>query len=266
MSDDKETKTIPSSFSWSSWKKESIISTEKLRYDEKNGLPYFVDRVNLVTDSYQTDKSGLVTYNFNNHGWRGSLNYEVDKAHPQIFNVCVGCSLMEGVGLHEEQTASYKIQEHTGIETYNLSLEGTGADYILWILSFLLKFGDPDYIGRTKINTELSDNLDYYDPLDTQRSVPKNKQLNKVYILICYTDRYLKVFEGEKYLQNIQHTKPQGESYKLTLIEQICKYRNWKVLRTNNTHVESFDKSADKLHPNEDFQDEVFNGFIKEGI
>jgi len=190
-------------------------------YNGPYNLPCFTQRVNKVLNEYQTDESGDVEYKFNNMGWRGSTDF------PQAskFDIIVGCSFIEGVGLKEEQLCATKLQEWSGIQTYNLGMNGTGADYLLWI-------------------------LDLCEQVDS---------INNVYVLSCYEGRELKVYDN--HVEIIQKDSTQHEDHKTRYVERICKLNGWSFQRTHNDIIQSYPKAYDNLHPNEDFQNMIFEEF-----
>ena len=185
-------------------------------------LPCFTQRIDNVLNKYQTDDSGDVEYKFNNMGWRDSKFF----SNGGKFDLIVGCSFIEGVGLKEEQLCATKLQEYTNIPTFNLGMNGTGADYLLWILDLCEGIED----------------------------------LNNVYALSCYQGRELKVYEN--HVEIIQGGKEDDEEYKTRYVERICKLNNWSFQRTHNDIVESYPKAYDNQHPNEDFQDMIYEEFL----
>ena len=186
------------------------------------GLPCFTQRIDKVVNKYQTDNSGDVEYKFNNMGWRDSKFFPNDGK----FDIIVGCSFIEGVGLKQEQLCATKLQEYTNIPTFNLGMNGTGADYLLWILDLCEGIED----------------------------------LNNVYALSCYEGRELKVYENR--VEIIQGDRGDNEEYKTRYVERICKLNNWSFQRTHNDIVESYPKAYDNQHPNEDFQDMIYEEFL----
>ena len=186
------------------------------------GLPSFTQRVDKVLNIYQTDESGDVEYKFNNMGWRDSKSFPSGGK----FDLIVGCSFIEGVGLKEEQLCATKLQEYTNIPTFNLGMNGTGADYLLWIL-------------------DLCEGI---------------KDLNNVYVLSCYEGRELKVYANR--VEIIQGDRDNNEEYKTRYVQRMCKLNNWSFQRTHNDIVESYPKAYDNQHPNEDFQDMIYEEFL----
>ena len=181
------------------------------------GLPSFTQRVDKVLNTYQTDDSGDVEYKFNNMGWRDS------KLFPNggKFDLIVGCSFIEGVGLKEEQLCATKLQEYTNIPTFNLGMNGTGADYLLWIL-------------------DLCEGI---------------KDLNNVYVLSCYEGRETRFYHD--HIELIQTHLPFDDAYKTDYVRRMCAFNDWNFLRITNKMVSSYPTGYDRLHPNEDFQNMI---------
>lgn len=194
------------------------------------GLPIFKDNVNSKYKKYQTDTFGEIEYNFNNMGWRGTDDFPNDptKHNYEKFDLVVGCSLIEGIGVKEEDLCVTKLQEWNEIPTYNLGMNGTGPDYLLWILNICVKLHN----------------------------------LNNVHVLSCYQGRETR-FYGDHF-EIIQSNLPFDDSYKTDYVRRLCEFNDWNFIRINNEIVSSYPKGYDRLHPNEDFQNMIFEEFRNE--
>ena len=63
-----------------------------------------------------------IEYKFNNYGYRTYDDFEKGKKGI----LTLGCSFTEGIGLHLENTWSYKIAKHFNKPLYNLAVGGKG--------------------------------------------------------------------------------------------------------------------------------------------
>ena len=106
-----------------------VISLKKNNYCYGNGLLKYRNEIALIT--------------------RDDLNSEDHRTiKPEDINstyvlVC-GCSNSAGYGVHKEQMYSQLLQEHLGIPVYNISIPGSGCDFIslntsLWIDNYPIK-------------------------------------------------------------------------------------------------------------------------------
>ena len=150
------------------------------------GLPIFKDNVNSKYKEYQTDTFGEIEYNFNNMGWRGTDDFPNDptKHNYEKFDLVVGCSLIEGIGVKEEDLCVTKLQEWNEIPTYNLGMNGT-VDYLLWILNICVKLHN----------------------------------LNNVYVLSCYQGRETRFYDD--HFEIIQSNLPFDDSYKTDYVRRL---------------------------------------------
>jgi hypothetical protein len=100
-------------------------------------LPILIDRVNTTADTWDSDNSNLVKYEFNDYGYRSPYDYksllDVDKI------VCIGCSFTEGIGLDIEETWPYLLSQHIGLPYINLGKAGGSDGYMMWQLMNVLK-------------------------------------------------------------------------------------------------------------------------------
>jgi hypothetical protein len=70
-----------------------------------------------------------VEYHFNELGFR---NKPFDQVNWKKSVVIIGCSIVEGVGLAEEDTIGKKLEEILNIPVVNLGVGGSGADVASW--------------------------------------------------------------------------------------------------------------------------------------
>ncbi len=80
-------------------------------------------------ESLKYYKENLIEYSFNNYGFRTPDDFN----DTDVGNVFLGCSHTEGVGLHLENTWSYKLNKEVGGKFWNLAQGGCGiqTDYRL---------------------------------------------------------------------------------------------------------------------------------------
>ena len=107
-------------------------------------------------------------------------------------------------------------------------MNGTGADYLLWILNICVKLHN----------------------------------LNNVHVLSCYQGRETRFYD--EHFEIIQSNLPFDDSYKTDYVRRLCAFNDWNFIRINNEIVSSYPKGYDRLHPNEDFQNMIFEEFRNE--
>lgn len=100
-------------------------------------LPILIDRINTLTNVWDSDNSGLVEYQFNDYGYRCPYDYKSLLDTDKI--VCIGCSFTEGIGLDIEQTWPYLLSQHIGLPYINLGKAGGSDGYVVWQIMNVIK-------------------------------------------------------------------------------------------------------------------------------
>ena len=62
----------------------------------------------------------------------------------------------------------------------------------------------------------------------------------------------------------IQSHLPFDDAYKTDYVRRMCAFNDWNFLKITNKIVSSYPTGYDKLHPNEDFQNMIFEEFTNE--
>lgn len=83
-----------------------------------------------------------VTYKYNNVGFRNNEDFNEDTDFSNSYAV-FGCSFIEGIGNHLNETIPHYIQQTTGVKTYNFGLGGTGCDVLFFNVLKLMSFKKP---------------------------------------------------------------------------------------------------------------------------
>lgn len=83
-----------------------------------------------------------VTYKYNNAGFRNNSDFNEDTDFSNSYAV-FGCSFVEGIGNHSNETIPSYIERKTGVVTYNFGLGGTGPDVIFFNVLKLMSFKNP---------------------------------------------------------------------------------------------------------------------------
>ena len=86
--------------------------------------------------------------------------------------------------------------------------------------------------------------------------------LNNVYVLSCYEGREMRFYDD--HVEIIQSHLPFNDSYKTDYVRRMCAFNDWNFLRITNKMVSSYPTGYDRLHPNEDFQNMIFEEFRNE--
>lgn len=100
-------------------------------------LPILLNRTNTINTKWDSDNSELVTYLFNDYGYRASYDYTPLLDSDKI--ICIGCSFTEGIGLLEEETWPYLLSKKIGLPYLNLGTAGGSSGYVVWQIMNVIK-------------------------------------------------------------------------------------------------------------------------------
>lgn len=206
-----------------------------------NRIPIFTDRINTDMNSYDSDNSKLIKYQFNDYGYRSSFNYEELLDSKKI--VCIGCSFTEGVGLFEEETWPYLLSKKIGLPYINLGLAGGSQGYVMWqIMNVLQNIQSNDIFvlsppwGRFfELTDSHFENKQSWDVETETKSYSNFYNLNN-FVLSALCDRYkirhidcLDYGRGEDWdkARDNQHF---GVNYQTKIAEEFYKISKYKII------------------------------------
>jgi len=238
-----------------------------------DGIPVRQDFKSMRLNWYNSDKMELfiknkskynleerdILYEFNSYGYR-CPEFEIND-----FNVLsIGCSIIEGIGIHYEETCSYllckKLEEYMGksVSNWNLSCAGKSNDYISRVLLQSLNTLKPNlvivhftYITRLEWyvldeNTNLKTKDIFLYTKNKKHNNPLNNLLSEFYteldVYSNFFNNYQRVFSTLQAL-NINwlysHVLPNNSSFILP---------NHEIFSLNNVTKTENDLARDRIH------------------